>query len=376
MARVLLVTDIFPPQIGGPATFVNELAYSLAAKGHKATVICASDMPNDKFDQFRPFSVIRISTNNWYTFELKFRTVLAFELLRTDHILVNGLEHLTYQVSRLLHRRYLLKIVADTVWETGRNFGITAKSVEDFQREEIRDYKLKKLKRRRHNYLEFSKLVITPSNHVKNLVIGWGLEPSRIKVIPNGISLKDFDQYQPKRRNPGSFRIAYSGRLTNLKGIETLLLATKEMNNVQLSIIGEGLEMPMLVGLSEQLGISSNVRFIGRLDRKALHKELGEHHVFALPSLTEGHSHMLLEASAIGLPCIASHSGGNPEIIRSGLNGLLVPYGEVHRLRQALELLQFDEDYRYYLACNAKNNIQRFDQEQTIHKVIDTLLAS
>jgi glycosyltransferase involved in cell wall biosynthesis len=90
-------------------------------------------------------------------------------------------------------------------------------------------------------------------------------------------------------------------------------------------------------------------------------------------SLYEGLSHTLLEASAIGIPCVASDCGGNPEIIQSGVNGILIPYGDVMKLREALQHLQNDEDSRFRLACAAKENSRRFDFEDTVRQTIKAI---
>jgi glycosyltransferase involved in cell wall biosynthesis len=78
----------------------------------------------------------------------------------------------------------------------------------------------------------------------------------------------------------------------------------------------------------------------------------------------------------MGLPCIASDRGGNPEVIQSGSNGLLVPYGDVAALQAALASLQADEPLRYRLACQAKALSARFDFEKTVARTLETLLSA
>jgi hypothetical protein len=74
---ILLVTDIFPPSIGGPATFVDRLATWLADHGHRVTVLCSSEARFDPGDGSRRCRVIRVSLANRYRYELELRARLA-----------------------------------------------------------------------------------------------------------------------------------------------------------------------------------------------------------------------------------------------------------------------------------------------------------
>jgi len=132
MASVLLVTNIFPPQIGGPATFIDRLGHSLAGRGHDVSVVCSSET-RDISDAQRPFTVQRVSVASRERYEVLVRLRLALEMARHRLVFVNGLERYVAQVNRALRRRYVLKIVGDTVWETARNRGLTALSIDEFQ---------------------------------------------------------------------------------------------------------------------------------------------------------------------------------------------------------------------------------------------------
>jgi len=121
MAKVLLVTDIFPPQIGGPATFIDRLAHSLATRDHDVTVVCSSPQGRDATDEARPFTVRRVSFASRERYEVMVRLRLALEMSRHRLIFVNGLERYVAQVNQIVRRPFVLKIVGDTVWETARS---------------------------------------------------------------------------------------------------------------------------------------------------------------------------------------------------------------------------------------------------------------
>lgn len=374
MSRILLVTNIFPPDIGGPATFIDHLGFSLAQHGHSVTVVCTSDQPRDSSDRRRPFRVRRIHRRNRLVIEVMSRLVLAQEMLRHHNILVNGLEYQAAQVAARLGRRYILKIVGDSVWELARNTGLSHLSIDDFQTVTPTESLLRTRIGWRQQFLRQARQIITPSHYLRQMVIGWGVAADNVQVILNGIPLDEYAAFKPHPRATDVLLVGFCGRLTNWKGVETLLLAVADLPQVQVNIMGDGPELPMLQGLAEQLNLVPRVHFLGRLLAQPLRKVLSQVDVLALPSMYEGLSHTLLEASAMGLACLASDRGGNPEVITSGVDGVLVPYGAVKQLKNALEQLYDDEPFRYRLASLAKENSLRFNFRNTVTQTTEILL--
>jgi glycosyltransferase involved in cell wall biosynthesis len=372
--KILLISDIFPPQIGGPATFMDHLGYALAKLGYHVTVICSSDQLHDPDDLKRPFKVRRVQYGNRITYGVALRFWLLIGMLTHDVILVNNLEYPSFQVAKFLSRSYVLKIVGDTAWENARNLGLVSEDIDEFQKSLHLNPIINKTIKRRDLYLGRASQIITPSNYLRNVIIKWGVTERDIQVIPNGVPLEDFREYKPKKRRDGEkLKVVFSGRLVNWKGVETLLLAVVHNPQIMVTILGDGPEQPMFEILAMQLQISDRVNFKGKLIGEAYRKELAEAHVLVLTSSYEGHSHTLLEASAAGLACIASNVGGNPEIITDHRNGLLVPYGDTSALRLALELLADNEDYRFQLACLAHERVQQFAFEKTVLNVVECL---
>lgn len=373
MKRVLLITSIFPPDIGGPSTFIDALGHALSEKGYPVTVICVSKKADDETDALRPFRVIRVPVGSRVRFEMKLRPALALELLRHELVLVNGLYEQTYQFAGRLGRGYVAKIVGDYAWETARNMGLTNLSIDEFQTCDTADPVLKRIRLARDRYLAGAVKVITPSEYLRRMVVGWGVPGEKVVTVLNGVSAEKFKKYEIARRGSEPFNVAFCGRLTNWKGVETLLLAARDLKDVRFCIIGNGPSMPMLTGLASQLGIADRVRFPGRMGQDELRQTLSGMHALALPSLYEGLSHTLLEAFAIGLPCIASNRGGNPEVIEHGKNGFLIPYGGVPELIKAVENLRDDEELRRNMAVAARQSSERFSFENTVRKTIDVL---
>lgn len=180
-----------------------------------------------------------------------------------------------------------------------------------------------------------------------------GVRPrSRLLSIPNGIPVERFNAASPEAhaqlamqlKLPLSSRIIGTvGRLQAVKDqaalIQALPRVRERMPGVALVLIGDGPLRRDLEQVAHRENVTDAVRFLG--DRNDVDRLLPGLDVFALSSLSEGYSVALLEACAVGLPIIATDVGGNREIVRDKINGLLVPSQNVSILASALvQMLQ------------------------------------
>lgn len=365
MAKILLVTNIFPPQIGGPATFIDRLAHSLAKRGHDVTVVCSSNRRHEPSDTERPFAVRRVSLASRERYEVLVRLRLAAEMARHSLIFVNGLERYVAEVHQVVRRPFVLKIVGDTVWETARNRGLTHLSIDDFQTDHGSLTQFAPDIRARNRWIGAARAIVVPSEYLRGLVEGWGVARDRISVIRNGTAMPSTAAAVRPRRSE-RLRAVFVGRLTNWKGVETLLLAAREMRTLDVEIVGDGPEWPHLVELSAQLGLGDRVVFRGRLAPEGVRDAMARAHALVLTSLYEGLSHTVLEAFAAGLPCIVSDRGGNEEVVKDAYNGLVVPAQHVAALVQALSRLSSDDAFRCQIAVAAVDTARAFDLRDTV----------
>jgi sugar transferase (PEP-CTERM/EpsH1 system associated) len=177
---------------------------------------------------------------------------------------------------------------------------------------------------------------------------GW-VRRDRLHTVLNGVDTDEFQRasaspalksalgFSPEHRLVGTV-----ARLSKEKDQAALLRAFADlrprMPEARLLIVGDGTLRGDLERLSGELGIADRTLFVG--EREDIADILASLDVFCLPSLTEGTSLTLLEAMATGLPVVATAVGGNPEIVRDGESGLLVPPRAPQRLADALvELL-------------------------------------
>ncbi len=206
----------------------------------------------------------------------------------------------------------------------------------------------------------------------------WFPEALREKsaVIMNQVSEAFFSQPPTAQRH----EIAAVGRLSAQKDHALLIRAFSRLPDTgdRLVIYGEGELRPELEALIERLGLSGRVLLPGQCDD--VPRALSGAKLFVLSSDYEGMPNALLEAMALGLPCIATDCpcGGPASVIRSGENGLLVPVGKEEALSEAMAALLSDGEARRRLAQNAKQTAEAFRPEAVFRQweaYVNTILG-
>ena len=198
--------------------------------------------------------------------------------------------------------------------------------------------------------------VIAISDSVKeHLMFDLGVPERNIRLVYNGIDVSSFaaasqinpDERQSLRKEMGLTEgpvIGIVARLSDVKGHQYLIHAMKlvlaRYPQAQLLIVGEGAMEHRLVGLVRSLKIEKNVVFIPTVLGTV--KVLSMIDLYVLPSLKEGLGLSLMEAMAAGIPCIGSDVGGIRNLIRNGINGILVPPADPAGLAVAIQELLSD----------------------------------
>ncbi|MDZ7841071.1 MAG: glycosyltransferase family 4 protein [Gammaproteobacteria bacterium] len=358
--KILLVTNIFPPAIGGPATFGARLADALSAKGYRVTVFCATPASGHA-DGGYPFRVVRAGLRgNRLRREMELRARLLKSMVSSDMVYCMGLGHQTHWAARATRRGYTLRVGGDSVWELARNTGATSLELEEFYRQtddpgrktvEIEE-------RKRLAQVRDARAVIYVSEYLRSLAGAWTRHrPVSEHIVPNGIDITDAGAIQ-RRRSGEALKLVFVGRQTNWKGVDSVLLALAGTPGATLTVLGSGPVWPANVDLCRRLGLADRVTFRRSVDSREVLSVMFNHHVLVLPSLYEGLSNTLLEAGTAGLACIVSNRGGNPEVVEHDTNGLLIDPFDVDDLRTAIARLRDDEDTRSRLAESHRRRVQ------------------
>jgi glycosyltransferase involved in cell wall biosynthesis len=181
----------------------------------------------------------------------------------------------------------------------------------------------------------FADLIVSNSDVGKCGLVERGIEPSRIRVIYNGVN---FDRLMPKPDKviqirtqmglpPGGQVVGIVGRLTPVKDHATFLqasvLISKVLPETRFAIVGDGELRGSLESMAKELNIHSRITFFG--NQHDVGSYISAFDIACLCSLREGCSNAILEAMALGKPVVATDVGGNRELVSSRETGILVP---------------------------------------------------
>lgn len=225
-------------------------------------------------------------------------------------------------------------------------------------------------------------VIVSSSAIAKHMIEDFGVPQERIKFIPRGVDLDEFEfrqKPQTLRKKTDVFTVGVIGRLTPIKGHKYFLQALAKVNRViprvRALIVGEassGKEKyaEELKILARRLSLDKYVEFIGRENN--VPKVLSRLDVLVLPTVTqEAFGRVLIEAGACGVPVIATKVGGIVDIIQDGVNGILIEPGDSADLASAIIRLFRDPKLSQRLSLSARKNVeQNFTLEQMAKRTI------
>ena len=369
MPKLFVASGIFHPESGGPATYLRALLPALQACGWEARVLTFGDPhPSDY-----PYPVTRIAREAYPIRQLKYALASARHLTWADIVYTHTIDLPLWRGAR---RPRLIKIVGDQAWERciRRGWIPPDLSIDDFQ-QYPGDARARWQKRSRTRQVAAMDAVIVPSRYLKRLALGWGLAEHKVHVIYNALpppdapteSRADLRASLGWNDQPTLITVA---RLQPWKGIDHLIAAVGDQPDLRLVIVGAGPDRQRLAALAAPLG--ERVRFCGRQPRSQVQRMLYAADALALYSAYEGLSHTILESLQLGTPVLCSDIGGNPEVVRSGENGILVPLADPSALRTGIRQVL---EKRAELSAGSATGLERFSFDTMIRRT-DALLRA
>jgi len=365
--RLCLLVRLYPPLIGGPATVASQLSSLLTERDVEVFVVTQhmKGLPyHEERDQVKIFRIPVIappwvSTHNTLrltsgVFSLAYKTMdvahkYDIQIIDVLDVSVAGLAGL--MISLISDRKLLLKYGGDLVFEYLSLKRIRACD-ENWNVEEswkVKDLRGKLLYWIEQQYVKSYDLLLPDSYYGAELLRKLGAEEEKIRVIPNGVDTKLFS---PTVRDPDIERrvglkrpvILAAGRLVPWKGLNYLVEASPAIIRVFPSatflIIGDGPERNNLEKQVEELRLTNNFIFGGRIPHQDIADIFSCIDIFVLPSLFDTTPNVLLEVMSSGKPVIASDIEGIREVVKNNETGILVPPADVKSLEKALlELL-------------------------------------
>ena len=345
MNKVLLVTGIYPPDIGGPATYIPILERELRKQQFDVTVLSLSDNVKQSQRQSPGNFFVKRKINKAIRVAIVVAKIIKLSIGKS-HIFANGLYEEVALASVFLRKIILVaKVVGDPIWERSKNSKKTNLNFENFQKTSLKltyylQRKLLVWSLNRYN------IIICPGKGLKESVTNWGVK-REVTYIPNGIEIPRTSQNMKK-----NYDFITVSRLVPWKNVD-LLINFIGGSNYKLLVVGDGPELQSL----KKLAVAKNAKvvFLGHVSTDKVLNYMQQSRYFIQLSAYEGMSFSLLQALSIGMIVIASDCEGNSNVITNNINGFLLPLGELNSLGDILNKLENFPEIRKLISKNAKN---------------------
>ncbi len=358
----LIVTPLFPPDIGGPATYAATLMAEIKGDGCRAEVL--------SFGVVRRYpKIVRHLVFAWLIWK---RSRHAEVLLVLDPVSV-GLP--VYLATRFRARPYVLKVVGDYAWEQGvQRFGVRA-NLDEFVLMSGRLFHpaVGILRAVQTLVARNAKEIIVPSQYLQGIVASWGVPASRIVVVYNAFhgvgsvpSKKDVRQALALEGRV----VVSAGRLVPWKGFRLLIDVVSAMRtrypDLTLVILGGGPDEAALRAHIQEKGEEENIFLLGQVDHDRVLAYVAGADLFVLNTGYEGFSHQLLEVLALGPPVVTTKVGGNVELIADDKTGRLVPYHDEAAMMEAMTFMLEHPKEAHRMAVAGQEFVSSFSVSRMI----------
>ncbi len=357
--KVVVVSGIWPPDPGGPASHAPAVADFLAGRGHAVEVVTTADSEPEP----RAYRV------SWVARRSPLRHGRVAWLVRkrargADVVYATSMIRRAAAGSVLARKPLVVKLVSDEVFERATRSGRFEGTLDEFQR--TAGLRVRLLRATRNAALRAAQHVFCPSAYLRDVALQWGLDPGRVSVLPNPAPeippLPSREELRAELGVDGS-SLVFAGRLGPQKALGVALDALTRTPDATLTVAGDGPERAAVESRAAQLGLGSRVRFLGSVPRETVLRLFRAADASVLPSAWENFPHTVVESLAVGCPVIATAVGGVPEVVKDGENGLLVPPNDPAALAAAITRLVSDDELRARLASAAAPSVAGLTEE-------------
>ncbi len=305
--KILLITGVFEPELGGPATYTVRLGKKLVALGHKVRVITYSDKPHFDFDKEYPFELIRVvrspSKFSNYTrfFLVLLKNLRQFEVVYTLDWVTAGLPLCV--ASFLTHKKYGVRVGGGYIWEKYLAEGRPGLPLKDFYEKGIHHeypalYNIIKLVLRRATFIVFNSV-----DQAELYQKFYGLTKEQTKTIPNSTP-ESLDFGIQRDETKIRKEIIFAGRYIKMKNVEATVEAFARLKDheYKLILIGEGPTEEGLRQMVKDLGIESRVAFEPPMRQKDLYTRSIQSKYIILTSWTDISPNQVYECLVLNIP--------------------------------------------------------------------------
>jgi len=334
--KIILATPIYPPEIGGPATYTVEIAKRLRGE-HDILVVAYSD----KGEEVEGTRLVRVIKDRSLPLRLisffftLIRAAKGADVIYAQNAMAAGLPAML--VGKLRNIPVVIKFVGDEAWERATQSRQTTKRLEEFLAHPDGGVKIRLMKWVQGVVLRNVAIVTTPSAYLRDaLVREYGVHPERGVVNYNAV--EDIPVDASIVRTP--YQIITTARLTAWKGVDGIIRAVSilaaKFPQVKLVVAGDGPEKEPLMRLVQEKKLEKHTDFLGRVEHDIALRRQQESVLQVLNSTYEGLPHIVLESFATKTPIVATNIPGTNETVYHEKTGLLVETGDDVGLAQAI----------------------------------------
>lgn len=369
--QILILSAFYYPHIGGYESYVNELSRALLLQGHKVIVLTSETNNAEKYEINGNLEIFRIKHYNllngkfpvpvWTNANLSLRKI--FKTRNIDVVFTNTRFFMINQYALYYKKKFNYKIIH--IEHGARHPDSDSKLVRDIAH--LFDHTLgRRLISRADKVVGVSNAVSNFIQHIKKRDVG---------TLYNSIDTNVFKKN--KNKSNKEIVITYVGRLIYAKGVQDLINATANIQNIKVLIVGSGdYEQQLKNDVKKYYNNSNKYIFLGSKNKKEINEILSTTDIFVNPSYSEGLPTSVLEAGSCNCAVIATDVGGTKEIIPNQNFGLLIKPKDVNGLEKEIIKLILNKKLRKEIGINLRKRIENNFSIKQFRSNLKNLLQS
>lgn len=375
--KIIVATPIYPPEIGGPATYTKELCERVYAK-YDITVVAYTDSQK----VFSGTKLISVSKTKSLVLRLITYTKAIWrassnaDVIYVQNAMASGLPVAIVSIFR--HIPFIVKFVGDEAWERASQYRLTNKRLDEFFDKPEGGFRIRLMILIQEFVLKRASIITTPSIYLGDAIKkAYKIKSDKVKVNYNAAEEPELLPFSGSRNQ---HQIATTARLVVWKGVDGIIKAVallkESIPDIKLVIAGDGPELENLKNLAKELDVRENVTFLGRISRAETWQLRNKSAVYVLNSLYEGLPHTVLTNFAAGIPTVATNIPGTDEAVYDGKTGLLVEPLNIEMLAKAIDKLLKNPNLCEKIVENSYNLLKdKFSWDSHI-KTLDGIFQS
>ncbi|MBI5045400.1 MAG: glycosyltransferase family 4 protein [Candidatus Niyogibacteria bacterium] len=357
--KILLATPLYPPEIGGPATYTKELVERLK-NYHQIKIVAYTAKSPEQISGVELIFVDKLKP-------LPYRLIVFFlailkhakdaDIIYVQNAMAAGLPAVL--AAKLRQKPIALKFVGDEAWERAYGENRTQKLLVDFLRNPDGGLKSWVFRKIQKFVLRNATIITTPSKYLgEEIIKAYGIRQSSHILNYNAAKqkneYKEDDLFNIEKKK---HQLLTTARLVSWKGVDGIIQAVAILKNkipdLKLIVAGDGPELGNLKRIAQNLKVNQMVNFIGNVSHAQTRHLRKESEIYILNSLYEGLPHTILASFSAEIPVIATNVPGTDEAVYDGETGILVPPSNPQKLAEAIEKLLDDHELQNKITSGA-----------------------